>query len=154
MPLWTNIYFCHQKSENHLITMNNVSVDYNEMLFKEFDKPRWSKTILTIISVILSVLCILGYFGIVWFERFGSDLKRICLYQQNYLISLLDNNPLVYFGSAIPNIFGFLQTFTRYILFLLAFSKAYSANANHSFLWLNNHCKIHPYILPEKSSKF
>ena len=66
--------------------MNNVSVDYNEMLFKEFDKPRWSKTILTIISVILSVLCILGYFGIVWFERFGSDLKRICI---NRIISSL-----------------------------------------------------------------
>ena len=67
-------------STNHLKTvLNNSNEDYNEIFFKELDAPRLSKHILIVISVILSVLCIFGYLGIIWFERFGSDLKRICI---------------------------------------------------------------------------
>ena len=67
-------------SANHFTTLLNYSnVDYNEIFFKELDAPRLSKHILIAISVILSGLCIFGYLGIIWFERFGSDLKRICI---------------------------------------------------------------------------
>ena len=67
-------------STNHPSAVLNYSnVDYNEIFFKELDAPRLSKHILITISVILSVLCIFGYLGIIWFERFGSDLKRICI---------------------------------------------------------------------------
>ena len=87
-------------SQNNLTpAVKNNSYESNEIFFKELDEPRLSKTIFITISVILSVLCILGYFGIVWFERFGSDLKRIAI---NRIMSSLSWTVIVWYIAAQP----------------------------------------------------
>ena len=64
------------QSKSNNCTSTALSIT-DEMYFKEFDAPRLSKHICITLSAILPVLCVFGYLGIIWFERFGSDLKRI-----------------------------------------------------------------------------
>ena len=107
-------------SQSNLTTVvKNNNVESIEIVFKELDEPQLSKTILIILSVILSVLCILGYFGIVWFERFGSDLKRICI---NRIMSSLSWTIIVWYIAVQP--LDILLYFYRPLpeLFCLCFS--------------------------------
>ena len=45
--------------------------------FSGLDEPRLSKWFLLTLSTLLSICNIVASLGIVWFERFGSDNKRI-----------------------------------------------------------------------------
>ena len=59
-------------------TMDNSSASLtNEIIFSGLDQSRPSKWIFIILSIILSLSNIFASFGIIWFERFGSDNKRI-----------------------------------------------------------------------------
>ena len=99
----------------------------DEMFFKELDAPQLSKNILITLSAVLPVLCVFGYLGIIWFERFGSDLKRICI---NRIMSSLcwtiifwfifvhPLDIIVYFHRPIPEFFCFYQVFLNQTLLL------------------------------------
>ena len=86
------------QSKSNNCTSTALSIT-DEMYFKELDAPRLSKNIVITLSVILPVLCVFGYLGIIWFERFGSDLKRICI---NRLISSLCWTIILWFILAHP----------------------------------------------------
>ena len=128
MSMKTKIVMPNNLSENSLTSaMKNSSVNSNEMFFKELDEPRLSKTIFIVMSVILSLLCIVGFFGIIWFERFDSDLKRVCI---NRIISSLSWTDIfwftvvqpidifLYFYRPIPELFCFCHLLLKNILAL------------------------------------
>jgi hypothetical protein len=55
------------------------NLDINQYYFKGLDEFRLSKILWIVTSINLSLMSILTSVGIIWFERFGSDRKRICI---------------------------------------------------------------------------
>ena len=55
----------------------NITVASEENFFKGLILNRPSKIAALIFSIIISLCTSLALFGIIWFERFGSDLKRM-----------------------------------------------------------------------------
>ena len=55
----------------------NTTVANEENFFKGLIQNRPSKIVALIFSIIISLCTSLSLFGIIWFERFGSDLKRM-----------------------------------------------------------------------------
>ena len=72
----------------------NITVDSEENFFKGLIQNRATKTVGVILSIILTLCTSLSLFGIIWFERFGSDLKRMFI---NRAVSSLCWTILVYF---------------------------------------------------------
>ena len=65
----------------------NITFDINEFYFEGLDRTRPSKILFISLSIVLTVLSILASYGIIWFERFGSDQKRIFSNQVIALVS-------------------------------------------------------------------
>ena len=54
-----------------------TEIEQQDDLFKELFENRTSKIIGVLFAVPMSFLICFAAYGIIWFERFGSDLKRI-----------------------------------------------------------------------------
>ncbi len=55
----------------------NISEVINDEYFEGLFENRISKIVVVVVASVLTVVIFLATYGIIWFERFGSDLKRI-----------------------------------------------------------------------------
>jgi hypothetical protein len=55
----------------------NISEVSNDEYFEGLFENRTSKIVVVVVASVFTVVIFLATYGIIWFERFGSDLKRI-----------------------------------------------------------------------------
>jgi len=77
------------------MSVTNGSKHFDDILFTGLLEHRSSKIIGIIISIFLTILTCFSAYSIIWFERFGSDLKRIFI---NKTVSFICWRILLYFG--------------------------------------------------------
>ena len=77
------------------MSASNGSKHFDEILFTGLLEIRPSKIIGIVISILLTIITCCSAYSIIWFERFGSDLKRIFI---NKTVSFVCWRILLYFG--------------------------------------------------------
>ena len=84
------------------ITSFSATGDFFEMLYL----PRPSKFIITATAFVLVSVNLLLLYGVIWFERFGSDLKRTLI--NKFVASIC-------WATSVIVVFGHGLTLTRFI---------------------------------------
>ncbi len=94
----------------------NFSSNETVLFFNGLHEKRISKTLGLVIGSTLPVVICLSATGVIWFERFGSDLKRIFI---NRAVSSICWNILAYFAFIhLPEIFLYFgQPFPEWFCF-------------------------------------
>ena len=94
----------------------------NSSCFDGVDSSNWYKMTAIVFSLVVNNILLPFFYGIIWFERFGSDKHRTLI---NKLVSSLCWNFLVFYGllqnafairmgfGPMPNWLCFLQTWVR-----------------------------------------
>ena len=131
-----------------LSNANNSTGDYFEELFE----PKISKTIFMAISVVLNLFCVALCFCVIWYERYGLDVKRTIM---NQLFSKLcwTGIEFILFITLPEWLRFFYGPFPRLPCWLHLNQKCHHCQASVSSNWA--HCNsIRLDILAEKSICF
>ena len=129
-------------------TLNNSTSQHEDYFQAAFDDIIW-KTSAIVISVPTFLFIIFGLFGIIWYERYGSDVRRVLL---NRLITSICWVGLEYFFIAsiidivryilgpLPTLLCFCQMILKNSIHLQAvlFSDAIIVVRYAFYFWLKN----------------
>ena len=99
---------------------------HNESIFKTFGgfyERDPSKFALIVVSFVINLICFLLFYGIIWFERFGSDSKRMLT---NKLVSMICWNgivgvPIIYLSDTLMFFLAPLSKETCFFIGLFRF---------------------------------
>ncbi len=133
---------------------NNSSSTDNIFFFDGLVENRPSKIVGIVLSSVLTAFAFLSAAGVIWFERFGSDLKRIfinkvvssvCWSILAYCVFIQMSEIVFYFGHPLPELFCFFYLALKNALVfqLVLFLDAIGIVRYIFIFWMKNPLSFH-----------
>ena len=107
----------------------SLSDKYDYHYFGALNETRASKIIGILLAVLLMIINIFAFWGIIWYERFGSDLRRIFINQIvisviwcsiAWLTLVQTSDILLYFFRPLPDLYCLFNLVLRNALMIQA----------------------------------